>query len=80
VNMLHQTEWMKDVENPMLGYDAKSGRVILLFTFIDRHVGGCDEGILTESGFQMVVSTDRWIIMTQPPCCHFAQLTAGYRI
>jgi hypothetical protein len=54
-------EWSKDIENPMLGADAKTGKLFLFFTMIDRHSGGCDEGILTESGFQLVTSTDRGV-------------------
>eukprot|EP01052_Picozoa_sp_SAG31_P071421 SAG31_NODE_30336_length_382_cov_1.102473_1_plen_66_part_10 len=51
VNLLGY-EWSKDIENPMLGADTKSGKVFLFFTTINRHPGACDEGILDESGFQ----------------------------
>eukprot|EP01048_Picozoa_sp_COSAG05_P003571 COSAG05_NODE_168_length_15164_cov_8.323734_2_plen_102_part_00 len=52
-------EWTQDIENPMLGADSTTGKVFCFFTTIERHPGGCDDGILTESGFQMIVSTDR---------------------
>jgi hypothetical protein len=61
VNMPKPYTMANDLEQPQLGYDAKTGKVFLFFTIVvpTPKGGGCDMGELNEKGFWLVTSVDR---------------------